>query len=158
MNQFKITVNGNEYFVNVESIQGNSAQVEVNGLSFEVGFENATGMTFTAPSKPAPVAAAPAAAPAAKPAAKPAAAPAAKPAVAPAAAGSGSAVKSPLPGVIVGVNVKVGDAVKSGQHILTLEAMKMENNINADKDGTVIEIKVNQGDSVLEGADLIIIG
>ena len=156
MKQFKITVNGNEYFVNVESIQGNSAQVEVNGLPFDVGFENATGMTFTAPAKPAQVAApAPAAAPA-KPAAAPTAA--AKPAAAPAAGGSGSAVKSPLPGVIIEVSVKVGDDVKSGQKILVLEAMKMENNINADKDGKVIEIKVAKGDSVLEGDDLIVIG
>lgn len=159
MNEFKITVNGNDYFVNVESIQGNTAQVEVNGLSFDVGFENATGVTFTAPSKPAQ--AAPAAA-AAKPTAKPTPAPAAKPAAAPAAAtpapAGGAAIQSPLPGVIVDINVKVGDEVKSGQKILVLEAMKMENNINADRDGKVIAIKVNKGDSVLEGADLIVIG
>ena len=49
-------------------------------------------------------------------------------------------------------------AVKRGQNLLVLEAMKMENNINADRDGKIIEIKVNKGDSVLEGADLVVIG
>ena len=67
-------------------------------------------------------------------------------------------VKSPLPGVILQVNCKVGDTVKRGQNLLVLEAMKMENNINADRDGKIIEIKVNKGDSVLEGADLVVIG
>ncbi len=161
MNQFKITVNGNDYFVNVESIEGNEAQVEVNGLSFDVNFENANGMTFTAPvSKPKQevVAEAPAAKVAKPaPAAKPAAAPVAKPAAAAATSG-GSAIVSPLPGVIIDINVKVGDEVKSGQKVLVLEAMKMENNINADKNGKVVAIKVNKGDSVLEGDDLIIIG
>ena len=67
-------------------------------------------------------------------------------------------VKSPLPGVILSVDCKVGDTVKRGQKILVLEAMKMENNINADRDGKIVEIKVNKGDSVLEGADLVVIG
>ena len=48
--------------------------------------------------------------------------------------------------------------MKRGQKILVLEAMKMENNINADRDGKIVEIKVNKGDSVLEGADLVVIG
>ena len=65
---------------------------------------------------------------------------------------------SPLPGVILSVDCKVGDTVKRGQKILVLEAMKMENNINADRDGKIVEIKVNKGDSVLEGADLVVIG
>ena len=60
-------------------------------------------------------------------------------------------VKSPLPGVILDIKVKEGDTVKRGQTIIILEAMKMENNINANKDGKVAEIKVNKGDSVLEG-------
>jgi biotin carboxyl carrier protein len=66
-------------------------------------------------------------------------------------------VKSPLPGVILDIKVKEGDTVKRGQTIIILEAMKMENNINANKDGKVAEIKVNKGDSVLEGTDLVII-
>ncbi len=76
----------------------------------------------------------------------------------PATSSSPGAVKSPLPGVILSVDCKVGDTVKRGQKILVLEAMKMENNINADRDGKITEIKVNKGDSVLEGADLVVIG
>jgi biotin carboxyl carrier protein len=72
-------------------------------------------------------------------------------------ASSKGGVKSPLPGVIKDIKCKVGDDIKRGQTILVLEAMKMENNINSDKDGKVVEIKVNKGDSVLEGTDLIII-
>ncbi len=157
MDQFKITVNGNDYLVNVESIEGNAAQVEVNGLSFEVGFEDANGATYTAPvSKPKQEVAAEApAAKVAKPAPAPAkaAAPAAKPAAAPAASG-GAAIVSPLPGVIVDINVKVGDDVKAGQKVLVLEAMKMENNINADKDGKVVAVKVSKGETVLIPAAL----
>ena len=98
--------------------------------------------------------------PVARPVARPAAAPAAAaaPASRPAAGGSGkAAVKSPLPGVILDVKVNVGDTVKRGQTIIILEAMKMENNINADKDGKVTAINVKTGESVLEGTDLVVI-
>ena len=61
------------------------------------------------------------------------------------------------PGVILDIKVNVGDTVKKGQVIIILEAMKMENNINADKDGKITAINVNKGDSVLEGTDLVII-
>ena len=69
-----------------------------------------------------------------------------------------SEIKTPLPGVILQVKCNVGDTVKRGQTLIILEAMKMENNINADRDGKIIEIKVHKGDSVLEGADLVVIG
>ena len=71
--------------------------------------------------------------------------------------GTKSGVKSPLPGVILEIKVNVGDAVKKGQTVVILEAMKMENSINADKDGKVTAINVKPGDSVLEGTDLVII-
>ena len=71
---------------------------------------------------------------------------------------AGETVTSPLPGVILEVSVKVGDAVKKGQKVMVLEAMKMENVIEATADGTVTAIKVDKGDSVLEGAPLVIIG
>ena len=74
------------------------------------------------------------------------------------AGGAAGAVRSPLPGVILSVDCKVGDTVKRGQKLLVLEAMKMENTIPADRDGKIVEVKVNKGDSVLEGADLVIIG
>jgi biotin carboxyl carrier protein len=145
MKEYKLKINGNEYNVTVNEVDGSMAEVEVNGTPFKVEFD-----------KPVKKAAAPVAKPAAKAAAPaPAAGPAPKPA---AAGGAGTAVTSPLPGVILDVCVKEGDAVKRGQTVMVLEAMKMENAIEATADGTVTAIKVGKGDSVLEGAPLVIIG
>ena len=69
-----------------------------------------------------------------------------------------SLLLSPLPGVILDLKVNVGDQVKAGQTVAVLEAMKMENNINAEHDGVVTAIKVNKGDSILEGAEILLIG
>ena len=85
------------------------------------------------------------------------AAPAA-PAPKPLASGAGKAVTSPLPGVIIAVKVNVGDSVKAGQEVAVLEAMKMENSIEAVQDGTVTAIHVAKGDSILEGAAIVTIG
>ena len=63
-----------------------------------------------------------------------------------------------MPGKILNIKVSAGQAVKFGETVIVMEAMKMENNINADRDGKIVEIKVNKGDSVLEGADLVVIG
>ena len=90
------------------------------------------------------------AAPAAKHAAAPAAAPAAQ-----AAPAGGYAIKTPLPGVIIDVKVNVGDTVTKGQTVAILEAMKMENNINTDRDGKVAAIAVAKGETVADGAVLI---
>ena len=144
MKEYKYKINGNLYNVVIGDIEDNIAHVEVNGTHYTVEMEKK------------PKAAAPAPKPVARPAAKPAAAaPAAAPAAKPAAAKSG--VKSPLPGVILDIKVKEGDDVKKGQTIIILEAMKMENSINADKDGKVTAINVSKGESVLEGTDLVII-
>ena len=143
MKEYKYKINGNLYNVVIGDIEDNIAHVEVNGTHYNVEMEK----------KPK---AAPAPKPIARPAAKPAAAPAAAaPAAKPAATKSG--VKSPLPGVILDLKVKEGDEVKKGQTIIILEAMKMENSINADKDGKVTSICVSKGESVLEGTDLVII-
>ena len=144
MKEYKYKINGNLYNVVIGDIEENIAHVEVNGTHYTVEMEK----------KPK---AAPAPKPVARPAAKPAAAPAAAPAAKPAAGGAKSGVKSPLPGVILDIKVNVGDAVKKGQTIIILEAMKMENSINADKDGKIAAINVSKGESVLEGTDLIII-
>ena len=144
MKEYKYKINGNLYNVVIGDIEDNIAHVEVNGTHYTVEMEK----------KPK---AAPAPKPVARPVAKPAAAPAAAPAAKPAAASSKSGVKSPLPGVILDIKVNVGDEVKKGQTIIILEAMKMENSINADKDGKVTAINVSKGESVLEGTDLVII-
>ena len=145
MKEYKYKINGNLYNVVIGDIEENIAHVEVNGTHYTVEMEK----------KPK---AAPAPKPVVRPAAKPAAAPAAAAPVAkPTAGGAKSGVKSPLPGVILDIKVNVGDEVKKGQTIIILEAMKMENSINADKDGKIAAINVSKGESVLEGTDLVII-
>jgi biotin carboxyl carrier protein len=67
-------------------------------------------------------------------------------------------IKAPLPGTILEVKVKPGDKVKVGDKLLIMEAMKMENNINSDREGTIEAIKIRAGDSVLEGDLLVEIG
>ena len=143
MKDYKFKIGGKEYNVTVNGINGNIADVTVNGASYSVEMENA-------PAAPVQAAAPAAAAPA------PAAAPAAH-AAAPKPAGAGKAVTSPLPGVIIEVSVKEGQAVKAGDKVAVLEAMKMENDIQATEDGTVTAIHVAKGDSVLEGANIVTI-
>ena len=85
------------------------------------------------------------------------AAPSAPKAAQAAAGGPGLQVKSPLPGTILSVNVKEGDRVAPRQTLFVLEAMKMENNIDADRAGVVKQIFVQQGATVMEGDNLILI-
>ena len=154
-NEFKIKINGNEYSITIGSIEDNLAKVEVNGMPYSVEVEGNLSKPIIRP-KVKPVATTPNAVETTV--AKPAT-PVASGSNSPAAASAGAGVvKSPLPGVILEVCVKVGDEIKAGQKVVVLEAMKMENNINSDRDGKVIELKVGKGDSVLEGADLIVIG
>ena len=80
-----------------------------------------------------------------------------KPVVRPVATTPAAPTTTVVKPVILDIKVNVGDAVKKGQTIIILEAMKMENNINADKDGKITAINVSKGESVLEGTDLVII-
>jgi biotin carboxyl carrier protein len=141
MKEYKFKINGKEYNVAVNGIEGKNADVTVNGVNYQVELENEVSPAVAA----APAAAAPAAQ----------AAPAA---AAPKPAGAGKKIESPLPGVIVSVDVKEGQAVKRGQKVAVIEAMKMENEILAECDGTITAVHVKQGDSVLEGADIVTIG
>ena len=149
MNKFGYKVQGVDYEVEIEEMEGNIAKVSVNGIPFEVELKQPINpaKAITRPKVVAPVAAA-----------APAPAPAARPAAPAAPAGAGAAVKAPLPGTISSINVKVGDKVNVGDTVLVLEAMKMQNNIEAENSGTVTSILVNQGDSVMEGATLLTIG
>ena len=128
-------------------------KVTLNGRTYEVEVEHGKAILLDEYEAiaPAPVAAAPAAAPVA--AAAPAAAPAA-----PVVTGAGEAVNAPMPGNILKVNVKAGDAVKEGQCLCVLEAMKMENEIMAPKAGTVTQVLVSKGSTVDTGAPLVVIG
>ncbi len=127
--------------------------VTVNGVTYEVVVEEA-GEVAAAPVPQAPQTAAPAA-PKAAPKAAPA--PAAKPAATKPAAGA-KTVNAPMPGTILKVNVKVGDAVKKNDLICILEAMKMENEIFAAEDGTVTAINTPQGTSVNTGDAIVTLG
>ena len=146
MKEYKFTIGGKKYEVAVSGIEGNVADVSVNGVAYKVEIEEG---------------AAPAAVSAASPAAAPAAqdkAPAAAPAPAPAAAGAGKSILSPLPGVIISVDVKQGDSVKRGDKVAVIEAMKMENEILSDCDGTVTAVHVQKGDTVADEAKIVTIG
>lgn len=139
MKTYKLKINGNAYEVAINSVEGNIADVTVNGTSYQVEMENAPAVQAAPAVQPAP------AVQAASPAVQ-----TAKPA-----AGAGTKVTSPLPGVIIEISVKEGEAVKAGQKVAVIEAMKMENEISATKDGTISGIHVSKGDSVLEGADIV---
>lgn len=146
MKKFKFTINGNQYETEILNIEENTAEIEVNGTVFNVEIDKAIKTTKTpklvrqvaVPSTDVHPSVAKTASPSAP-------------------KGTGS-IKSPLPGVILDVFVKEGETVKMGQKLLMLEAMKMENNIEADKAGKVLQILKGRGDSVMEGDVLIIIG
>ncbi len=145
MKEFKFTINGSEYSVNINNVEGNIADLEVNGTPYKVEIDKELKQVKT------PKLVRPAAVPSTD--AHPSVARTQSPGVA-----TAGAIKSPLPGVVLELAVRVGDHVKMGQKLLVLEAMKMENNIDSDKEGTIREIKVDKGSSVLEGDVLIIIG
>lgn len=151
MKQYKYTINGTQFDVTIDSINGSLAKVEVNGIPFDVEMQGSSLVEEALPTVSTDTtSAAPASAPAAAEA--PVATPAAK-----SGPGAGTPVKAPLPGVVTKVLVKEGQAVKKGDVVLVLEAMKMENNITAEADGTVSGICVSAGDSVMEGTTLITI-
>ena len=138
MKEYSYKINGQEYKVNVVSVEDSVASLEVNGVAYQVEMEKPVKSVPQAIVRPVVSVA--------------------QTAYYASAGEVAGAIKSPLPGVIVDIAVKVGDVVKMGQKVLLLEAMKMENVINADHDGKVLEIKVSKGDSVLEGVDLMVIG
>ena len=143
MKEYKYTIDGNKYEVAINEVNDTTAKVTVNGAEYTVEWEKPVEEKPVV--KVQPVAAKPAVA---------AAASAAAPTAAPV---NGHAIKTPLPGVIIDVKVNVGDTVKKGDTVVVLEAMKMENNINADRDGKVTAIQVAKGDTVADGAVLIVI-
>ena len=139
--EYKYTINGNEYKVAIGEIVENEAVVIVNGEEYKVAWE-----------------------PEAEPEKKVVVRPVAQASESSEASESGSAnvntnnaIKAPLPGVITSINVNVGDEVKAGDTLLVLEAMKMANNIEAEKDGKVTAICVKPGQSVLEDYALVVV-
>lgn len=146
MKNFKFTINGNVYDAEITGIEDNIAEVSVNGVTYSVEIDRKMQTvktpklirTLAVPSTDSHPSVSKTASPSAP-------------------KGTGN-IKSPLPGVILEIYIREGEMVKIGQKLLMLEAMKMENNINADKEGRVSAIKVAKGDSVMEGDILIVIG
>lgn len=149
MKNFKFKINGTDYNVDINEVEGQEIKLDVNGTPYVVTVDKEMRAqkphTTIVSGSPAPRVAAAAGD------VQRASAPN------PNSAAGGTKVTSPLPGTILDVFVNVGDQVKSGQRVVLLEAMKMENNIEADTDGTVTSVNVRKGDSVLEGDTLIVI-
>jgi len=156
MKNYKFTIRGNQYSVDIVDIEDQTATVEVNGTPYQVELEMAVRKPVAVPKTVVKVTSPVASTVSSKipSQAMPKIDPIPQAAAAPS---GGSVIKSPLPGVVLSVFVKVGDTVKQGERVLMLEAMKMENNIDADREGVVKEIRVSPNDSVMEGDVLIVI-
>lgn len=136
MNKFKFTIRGNEYDVEITNIEDNLATLEVNGTTYEVEIHREAKKTKT-PTLVRKVI------------------PEKSKEVEKREGGSATPIKAPLPGTITEIKVSQGDIVKKGQVLLIMEAMKMENNVLAEKDGVIEKIVVKPGDAVLQGDVLI---
>ena len=156
MGKYNFRINGHDYQVDVNSVEGGIADVTVNGTDYKVELADAVPAPAQQAVRPAPQTVS-TGAPAVTPQATAPAPQAAQTATASAPQGKGEVVTAPLPGVILDIKVKVGDAVKAGQTVAVLEAMKMENEIESTASGTVTAVNAGKGDSVLEGAAIITI-
>ncbi|PKQ63189.1 acetyl-CoA carboxylase biotin carboxyl carrier protein subunit [Labilibaculum filiforme] len=137
MKKFKFTIRGQEYDVEIKDFQGSNAKIEVNGTSYDVDVHVADKSSKTPRLVRKPVVNKPGEGNIKK------------------GATGASTVKAPLPGSIIKINIAVGDSINPGDTLLVMEAMKMENNVLAEKGGTVKAIKVAVGDSVLQDDVLI---
>lgn len=144
MKKFKFNIRGNNYKVEILNLEDSIAEVEVNGTTYQVEIEE----TKTTSKTPKLI----------RPRVVPSGGSDRAKTSHPQASKGVGVVKAPLPGTILEVKVKVGDDVKVGDTLLIMEAMKMENNIKSDKSGKVSALKINSGDSVLEGDVLVEIG
>lgn len=153
MGKYNFRINGHDYQVDVNSVEGGIADVTVNGTDYKVELADAVPAPAQQAVRPAPQTVS-----AVTPQATAPAPQAAQTTTASAPQGKGEVVTAPLPGVILDIKVKVGDAVKAGQTVAVLEAMKMENEIESTASGTVTAVNAGKGDSVLEGAAIITIG
>lgn len=141
MKEYKFNINGNGYNVVINSVSGNIADVTVNGIQYQVKLNDT-------PAPAEPVQVAPVQAPVQQPA----------PAPAPKTSGPAKAVTTPLEGIVISVDVKVGDSVKVGQTIAVIEAMKSENEIQSEFEGTVTAINTSKGEHISAGAPIITLG
>ena len=143
MKEYKYTINGNKYEVTIAGIEDKIANVVVNGEEYKVEMEKEPEpqkkKVVVKPVAPQPTATqAPASGSNAR-------------------VNMNNAVKAPLPGVITEIKVAVGDEVKAGDTVVVLEAMKMANNLDAEKGGKVTAVLVQEGESVMEDTPLVVI-
>ncbi len=146
MKKFKFSIDNNPFEVNVTELENGQIDVEVNGSNYIVTIDREATKAANAPAKAAPKAAVAPATPKAAPAAAPVAAPATAPAPT---TGAVKTVKSQLPGSVTKLVAEVGQAVKKGDTVMMIEAMKMENEIKAECDGTIAQFYVQPGNSVM---------
>ena len=161
MAKYEYKVKGVDYVVEIQDIEGNIANVTVNGIPFEVEMKQPVKagkqkvkLSEERRVKSEEFNSSSSAATNASSATNESSAPTTKPA---AAVASGKPVVAPLPGTINEIKVKVGDKVNAGDTVVVLEAMKMQNNIDAETSGTIASINVNKGDAVMEGDTLVTI-
>ena len=140
---YKLTIAGQTYDVEVGDTSSSPVEVSVDGTTYQVELPESASAAHAAPSAP-PVAAPKPAAPAPQPVSR----------TAVPTSGGGGVVRSPMPGKIISVSIAVSDTVTKGQSILVLESMKMENTIAAPIDGTVSSVLVAAGDAVQHGQSL----
>lgn len=161
MAKYEYKVKGVDYVVEIQDIEGNIANVTVNGIPFEVEMKQPVKagkqkvkLSEERRVKSEEFNSSSSAATNASSATNESSAPTTKTATA---AASGKPVVAPLPGTINEIKVKVGDKVNAGDTVVVLEAMKMQNNIDAEASGTIASINVNKGDAVMEGDTLVTI-
>jgi len=140
MKKYKFRIKGHDYEVEIISVENNHAELEVNGTHYSVEVDREL------PQKPKTPVLVRSAVPPPKPE---------EAAIARKESAGGTPIKAPLPGTIISVLVKPGDIVKKGDILLRIEAMKMENDINAEKACKVLAVKVKPGDAVLQNDVLI---
>lgn len=160
MAKYEYKVKGVDYVVEIQDVEGNIANVTVNGIPFEVEMkqpvksskqkvklnEGQNNVSASPAASTSPATGSSSAASSDSASSSKQATPAA-----------GKPVVAPLPGTINEIKVKVGDKVNAGDTVVVLEAMKMQNNIDAETSGTITSINVNKGDAVMEGDTLVTI-
>ncbi len=142
MRKYEVTINDKPFKINILELSAEQAELEVNGKAYTVSIDRISQAQSPGSDKP-PVRSASSSAPVA-------------PACAQGAGGAGS-VLAPIPGSIMDIYVKLGDKVEAGQPLFKMEAMKMENEINARAAGTVQAINICVGDAVNQGQELMLV-
>ncbi len=142
MKKYKFKINGNDYEVEVKDFENGTANIEVNGTCYQIEVDKMKTTTTVKPKTPILVRSS-----VPKPNAN----------ESNIQKNEGVSVKSPLPGTIVKILVKVGDTVKEGDKLLTMEAMKMENNVLAESGGVISKIHITEAQTVLQNDTLITI-